>query len=229
MSRAVTRWLVPGVAVLSTALALALSGSFASADRPVAAPASTRARCVRYRCTILTADAKVQIFRARNRHPARELPYESSFARWLPTGRVTALGDRFEGRDLGASALSGRFVAAAIEGFAKEPPSSWTIHRLDASTGRAEVVSAVPPIQDQFGEGSPGVTDICVTSAGSIAWIVAPTAGVPGLWRVFELAPSSSVLQELASGPAIVRGSLACVPGHVYWLEGSVARGASIR
>jgi hypothetical protein len=224
----VTRWFLAG-AIPLVAITLTLSGSVASAQFPVASPAAARARCVRFRCTILTASAKVQIFRAQNRHLARELPYESSFARWLPTGRVTALGDRSDARRLGLFALSGRFVASAVEGFDKEPPSSWTIRRLDASTGRTEVVSVVPPIQNQFGEGSPGVTDICVTSAGSVAWIVAPTAGVPGLWHVFELAPGSSVLQELASGSAIAGGSLACVPGHVYWLEGSVARGAVIR
>jgi hypothetical protein len=220
------------VPLLGAALAFALSGSLASAQRPTAVQASARAGCVRYRCTILTANAKVQVFRARNRHPARELPYKSSFAGWLPTGRVTALGDHFEGSALGPLALSGRYVASAIEAFTKAPPYSWSIHRLNASTGRTEVVTAVPRVEDEFEEHeepSPGVTDICVTSAGSVAWIVAPTTVAPGLWRVFGLAPGSSVLQALASGPVIARGSLACVPGHVYWLEGSVARAAAIR
>src|SRR5437899_1436744 len=67
--------------------------------------------CVRYRCRTLAATAQIRVYQARNRPPARELPVLSSFARWLPTGRVTPLGDGVEVTSitqLRLLALSGR-------------------------------------------------------------------------------------------------------------------------
>jgi hypothetical protein len=215
-----------GLAVIGSAGA----GVMPALVAPALAGGPRRDVCVQYRCKTVAADVTVKVVQARNRHPAREATFEASFARWQPTGRVTAVGDSFfEGRALRRLALSGRFVAAAIEGFAKEPPSAWRVSRLDARTGKREVVSAVPPSENQFELHSPGVTDICVTPAGSITWIVAPTAGTPGVWRVVEIAAGSSALQVLASGATVERGSLACVSGHVYWTEGTVAKSAPIK
>jgi hypothetical protein len=206
------------------------TGIVPALQAPTAAGGARRDVCLQYRCKTLAADVTVNVFQAHNRHPAREPAYEASFVRWLPTGRVTAIGDSFfEGRALRRLALSGRFIAVAIEGFAREPPSAWRVSRLDARTGKREVVSAVPPTENQFELHSPGVTDICVTPAGSVAWIVAPTAGTPGVWWVLDIAAGSSELNVLASGPTVARGSLACVAGYVYWTEGAVAQKASIR
>jgi hypothetical protein len=171
----------------------------------------------------------VRVFQATNRHLARELKYISSFIEWRPKLRVTALGDNFEeGRLLGRLVVNGRFVAAAVKIFSKEPPYAWSIYRLNAATGRREVVKATPFGENQFVLHSPGVTDICVTPAGTVTWIVAPPAGEVALWRVYELPPESTTAKPLAASPTITRGSLACVAGHAYWLDNGVTGNAPI-
>jgi hypothetical protein len=187
--------------------------------------------CKRYRCSTLAADAFVKVFQARNRHLGREVLYQSSFVRWLPGGRVTALGDQFEpgGRVLTRLALTGRFVAAAIETASKAPPFSIHVYRVNAATGSKDVVPAVPAGEDEFGENARGVTDIVVTRAGTVAWLVGETVDMPGISRVFELPPGSRQPVVVGSGPVIVPGSLAAVPGHLYWSEGTLARGVAIK
>jgi hypothetical protein len=126
-------------------------------------------------------------------------------------------------------ALAGRFVAAAISTIAKEPPDSLFIYRVNAATGRRDAVNAAPARENEFGEHARGVTDITVTPAGTVAWIVGGTADMPSQSRVFEWPPGSKVPVVLASSPEIVPASLASRPGRLYWTEGEPARSASIK
>jgi hypothetical protein len=209
----------------------------------VSASAATRHKrpvCVVYRCKTIAADAQVRVYQATSRHPGRET-YESTYAQWLPTGRVRSLGDAagVEGASLISLDLSGRYVAYALGEAAERyqgDGSTWAVVRLNAQTGHRESVSL------SFGEKSRGVTDIAATPAGSIAWIEEgsfqnpmgpPLPGnesvlPPGSKAVFDLPPGSSVPQALAVSTAIIPKSLAAIPGHLYWTEGGAARSTSI-
>jgi hypothetical protein len=216
--------------------------------QPAPAAASTRHKrpvCVVYRCRTLSADVQVRVYQATSRHPGRE-SHESTYARWLPSSRVTALGDNgtvFEGAVLKGLAVSGRFVAYTL-GLAAEryQGTGFTegVERLNAQTGRRE---SIPPDGEKgggFGEKSPGVTDIVATPAGSIAWIddgsfqnpigpLSATSLLPlGSKAVLELPPSSKTPTALAVSSAIAPQSLAAIPGHLYWTEGGTARSTSI-
>jgi hypothetical protein len=205
--------------------------------------------CVRYKCRTLAATAQIRVFQATNKHPAREVPYLSSFARWLPSGRVTPLGDGLEqtqGVFLERLALAGRFVADASTSVGKETmyegQIGWSVSRLNVETGRQEharvpfTPSELDPNRRCNGfvpEGAPGVTDIAVTANGTVAWIVG--GSIDNNLRnlssrtVCELPPGSSVPLVVASDPSIRPKSLAAIPGHLYWIEGTTPRNAVIR
>jgi hypothetical protein len=234
-------------AYLLVTFALALCGWAAVLGLTDSASASVATRhkgpmCVVYRCTTLAADAQVRVYRATPRHPGREgYEYKSTFAQWLSTGRVTALGDAggFGGAALISLGLSGRYVAYALveEGDRyQETGSSWAVVRLNAQSGHHESESL------EFGPKSQGVTDIVATPAGSVAWIQEgsfqnpmgpPLPGEesvlpPGSKAVFYLPYRSNAPQALAVSPTIVPKSLAAIPGHLYWTEAGAARSASI-
>jgi hypothetical protein len=235
------------IAHLLVRFALALCGWAAvlGLTDGVSAFAATRHRrpvCVVYRCTTIAADAQVRVYRATRRHPGREgYEYESTFARWLSTGRVTALDDAggFGGATLISLGLSGRYVAYALveEGDRyQRTGSSWAVVRLNAQSGHHEFESL------SFGEKSQGVTDIVATPAGSIAWIEEGSFQNPmgpllpgdesllplGSKAVFYLPYRSNAPQALAVSLTIVPKSLAAIPGHLYWTEAGAARSASI-
>ena len=230
-------------------LALTLCGWVVVLGLAQAAPAVAarhkRPVCVVFRCRTLAADVQVRVYQATSRHPGRE-SHESTYARWLPSGRVTALGDNgtvVEGAVLKGLALSGRFVAYALGLAAERYPgggTTWGIERLNAQTGHRESILPDGEKGGGFGEKSPGVTDIVATLAGSIAWIddgsfqnpIGPLSSgslLPlGSKAVFELPPSSKTPTALAVSSMIAPQSLAAIPGHLYWTEGGTARSTSI-
>lgn len=184
--------------VMALALALALCGWGACFGvlRPGSAGAATehkRPVCVQYRCKTIAADAQVRVYQATSRHPGRET-HERTYAQWLPTGRVTALGDNgagFEGAVLGRLAVAGRFVAYALGLSAERYAGSgttWGVVRLNAQTGHRESVAPDGEKGGGFGEKSPGVTGVVATPAGSVAWVddgslpdpLPPPPGSPG-------------------------------------------------
>jgi hypothetical protein len=73
-------------------LAVLLAVALAWAASPAMARVLPRKLCSKYRCTTIAADSKVQVYKATSRHPGRET-YAATFARWLPNGRVTSLGE----------------------------------------------------------------------------------------------------------------------------------------
>jgi hypothetical protein len=201
-----------------------------------------RAVCVLFRCKTLLADTQVRVYQATSRHP-REEAHDSTFAEWVPTGHVTPLGDelRFEGPSLEGLALSGRFVAYALGLTAERYPgtgTTWAIGRLNVQTGRRERVPTDGEKGGGFGEKSPGVTDVAVTAAGTVAWIddgsfANPLPGTPnvlplGSRAVFELAPGSKMPTPLAVSATIEPKSLAAIPGRLYWTEGGAARSTPV-
>ncbi len=196
------------------------------------AVASRRPLCARYKCVTLMADAQLRVFQAHNRRSS-EGAFRSTFARSLPSGHMTALGDSAElgGTALEALALNGRFVAYALGGAERSPGAGRgeAVYRLDADSGR----------RTQFGCGggsertcgiaanAPGVTDIAATSAGSVAWIVDGARNSTQPFALFLLAAHAASATLLAASADISPHSLAAVSGHVYWLEGEEARQAS--
>jgi hypothetical protein len=184
--------------------------------------------CARYRCRALAADLQVNIFQAAARRPS-ELPYQSTFARWLPTGRLTALGDEINPPSVEITltqlALTGRFAAFATvlhAGTEAESSVGWSVYRLNVQTGRRDRLDAGGP-EDVFLPKAPGVTDVVVTAKGTAAWI----AGVntrPVTYKVFELAAGSKKRVLLANAATIEPKSLSAAPGHLYWTEGGAAR-----
>ena len=201
-----------------------------------------------YRCETIAATAQIRVYQARTRRPAREEAFQSSFARWLRTGRVTPLGDNVKTTtvlELKRLALSGRFVADAMETCGKNECGGWSISRVNAQTGRNEeatvstatselenpnqhCVGAVPP-------GAPGVTDLIVTAKGTVAWIIGGSIEGPtnlknlGSRTVCELPPRSKTPLVVASSPKIEPRALAANGGHLYWLEGGVARTTGVQ
>src|SRR5206468_8208611 len=95
----------------------------ATNDMAVATGKHRRPICVMYRCRTLAATAQVRVFQATNRHRGRERLFLSTFAKWLPSGRVTPLGDAVEEVRVTALrqvALAGRFVADVTTTSGKE-------------------------------------------------------------------------------------------------------------
>jgi hypothetical protein len=244
-SRQITRC----TALLVLCLLLMCTAGASVAPEVVAQPQRNRL-CVLRKCRTLAADSQVSIYQATNRHRNREVEYQSSFGRWIPSGRVTALGDycNFECVTLQKLALAGRFLFSAFtEGAERYPESGvgggWYLSLLNVQTGHREKVDPVGGKEGGFGKGSPGVTDVAVTPAGTAAWIIDgeyqnPTGpSLPGnegdlplgSKTVFELPPGSRTPVVLATSSTIDPTSLEAIPGHLYWIEGGVARTASIQ
>jgi hypothetical protein len=168
------------------------------------------------------------VFQATSRHTLAP-SYLSSFAEWHPSGRVTPLGDYVASVSLGPFAVAGRFLGYSLEEGSKEGPSIWIVRRVDVATGRGE---SQPPEGNEEGEFEPpntGVTDMVVTAAGTVAWIVHGEIAHPSLYRVLELPAGSKTPVVLASATNIAPKSLAATPGYLYWTEGGVPRSASIK
>jgi hypothetical protein len=224
-------------AAVATCLALGWPGPVSARHR--------RPLCVVYRCKTLAATAQIRVYRATNRHPAVEVPFRSSFVRWLPTGRVTPLGDNVGATEilkLKLLALARRFVADATESCGREGCVS-SVARLNAATGRNEraTPSSSPgelanPNQHCVGgppEG-PGITDIGVTPKGTVAWIMGGSIEFPSNRNnlnsriLCELPPRARTPVVVANSPTIEPRSLAVIPGRLYWLEGGTPRASSI-
>jgi hypothetical protein len=217
--------------VCGSACLLAVASGLVVCTHAVAAGKHGRALCAVHRCRTLAADPNVSVFQATVRRPL-EQPYRSSFARWLPTGRVTALGDEIIGGTSTAKlellAVAERFAAYAIRDVGGvESYVSWKVYRLNVQTGRRDAVRASSRL-DTFNLQTPGVTDVVVTPTGTAAWIVGGAQDTPSTYQVFMLLPGSKSPALLASATTIEPKSLAGIPGHLYWTEAGTARSVPI-
>lgn len=196
--------------------------------------------CRVHRCRTLAANVQVRIFRATARHPANE-EYESTFAHWLPSGRVTALGDetRLEGPTLHQVAVAGRYVSYVLEVEEERYPGTGfreVVARMNVQTGRINAIDATGRDRSRFFRDSPGVTDVVVTRAGSIAWIISgrfadPTHNTPppgltpnGSKALYLIPARSTTPRLLAFSPGIDPRFLVARRGHIVWRDAGIAQ-----
>lgn len=227
------RRLVTGAAILGASVGTCVFGTAAAPAAAASRSAHHGPSCAHYKCVTLAADAQVRIFQARNRRDS-EGTFRSTFARWLSSGRITALGDHAEvgGTALEALAVNGRFVAYALGGSERSPGAGRgeAVYRLDAGSGRRTQVGCGGSERTcAIAAKAPGVTDVATTSAGSVAWIVGGLQESTQPFAVFVLPAGSATATQLAASAAVVPHSLAAVSGHVYWMEGEAARQALAR
>jgi hypothetical protein len=189
--------------------------------------------CRHYRCVTVAADAHIRVFERRLKSRSAENG-PVTVAQWLANGRLTALGDSYElgGGELGPLAVSGEWVAYALNGEERYMNGhSVNVVRLNARTGGRLVAACAPETvkagcTETVPRGGAGVTDVVVTSAGTVGWIVAGTASAP--YALMELAPKARRPTLLASSTAIAPGSLAAIAGHLCWVEGGAPRTLSV-
>jgi hypothetical protein len=204
------------------------------------ARATSRARriCAKYECETFAKSPEVRVFRVVPRRGQTYSEY-ADYAEWLPTERLTLIGRGAEvdvkrsRPDVVVAGDMGAYVVS--EGVNKNPNgvvgASLDVGRVDARTGVIVALSATGEEDNEFGVGSPGVTDLRVTPAGSVAWIIAgkfrdPDAPmqVAESTAVFALSAGVKESRLLSYSSLVERGSLAEIPGHIYWLEGGTAR-----
>ena len=193
--------------------------------------ASSESRiCSAYRCATVVAGTEVRVFKATARRE-QQTPSSIIFAQWLPTGRLTTLGNSNAGEGtVSRFAVAGRFLAYAQETVEEDEPDGFaeTAILLNAQTGRARTM----PVTG-FEERSRGVVQVVLTAAGSLAWMIEgvfsnPMAGtstgpLPGR-AVYALQAGAKQPALLAYSENIVPKSLAATSGHIYWLETSGPR-----
>jgi hypothetical protein len=217
---------VIGALLAAVAVLVLAAGSVASASR-----GSGSRLCVVHKCRVLLETTKLSVFRATTRNLGRE-EFESTFVRWRSTGKRTALGDYVMAEDfagVGRLASSGSFLVYGLQSGGSQPGTISRICRLNAASGRRECFALTPGGEhSKYPSKSGGIRAVAVTPSGSIAWIVGGSWKTPTILHVVELVAGSRTSSVLASGPAIDPSSLAGVPGHLYWSEGTTARQAVI-
>lgn len=193
------------------------------------------------RCVTLEANARVRVFyRRRGKYAVGP-----RYARWLGSSRVTALADpdRLGKVSTCRPCLAGDYVAyPLVEG----PPGPGEVEefvvRLNVRTGSRTVIGADGPGGKLYrAENSgplPKATDMAVTPAGTVAWIIEgsyrnPSGGeetLPeGSKTVFELPAGANTPIVLATRSEIEPKSLAISSGYIYWSEAGAARAVSAR
>jgi hypothetical protein len=179
-----------------------------------------RALCERFSCRTLARDRTVLVYQLGNRHPDHELLVQRSYARFLPTGRQTALGDSVEGATLRRSAVAGRYVAYALSATFDVPRGTiWEIGRLKASSGRREIVSAEPGEEGRRSLPKPAITVLALAPTGAVAWIIAGPDSEKGDYRVFGLPAGARRATLLAKGSDVAPKSLEVSGNRFYWIQ----------
>jgi hypothetical protein len=232
--------------------ALAFAGAPPSG---VLAKTAARALCTKYRCRTVTADADARVLRARRVDREGIIRYSGTFVQWLPHERLTPLGDQYTPDHVQSAfmlerpALSGRFLAyvLVLSGKYNGEGAIWTIDRVDAEKGRKEEArgsrlggepggTVTTPCDGGLAQGSPGVTDLTVSSSGAVAWIIgaAPnrfpssTSATGSTYTVCALPAGSRTPQVLAGTKTTAPGSLAIAGELVYWSESGSPRAARV-
>lgn len=193
-----------------------------------------------YACRTILANSRVRVYQVTPKPPREPVSYEKTYALWLPTHRVTPLGDQrvegFHEPEAQRIALAGEYVGYALTGSAvfreeSDEGLTWQVWRLDARTGRAEKVArkykcVAADLSESW--NAPGVTRLLLTSHGAMAWIFGSYYQFPANYRVCELRPSTSSPILLASSQTTDPRSLAIASGRISWLEGGSRRTAPL-
>lgn len=180
--------------------------------------------CSVWRCRTLAASARIRVFQTRKRYPLQETN-EAVFAEWLPTGRLTELTDGgIFSQVVGPFTIAGHFLAYPQSETTEEPETDETAALVNAKTGHVRTM----PATDFRGE-SPGVVQVALTPAGSLAWMIEgvftnPARELAEGREIEALSAGAKQPVVLAYSENIVPMSLAATPGHIYWLETSGPR-----
>jgi hypothetical protein len=208
---------------------LALLGAVACSAAPVARAERRVQLCARYRCRTLARNRQVTVIRATSRHRASEVLRQRSYAELQPRGRPQPLGDSEEGPILWRVAVGGAYVAYSLSFTrATDPTTTWKVGRLNALSGRREIIDAELGEEGPRYLPSPGITALIVTPSGLIAWILAGPRSDERDYRVFEVAPTSKLPTLLAEGSDIDPRSLAAAGRYVYWTQGQSPMSARV-
>jgi hypothetical protein len=184
---------------------------------------SLKTICASHSCRTLVASAQARVVQAINRHG-----YDIVWGEWLPTRYLSEID--FPGEEpITALALAGRFFAYATHAGGGGSPSV-SVNVLDLRGGPA---GGGWTAADDIESGSRGVTDLALTPSGTVAWLMEgrfldPAAVEEGPHpfsrALFAVPAGKSEPIFLTDGTSISPGSLAAVPGHVYWTEDGIAR-----
>lgn len=195
--------------------------------------------CKVHRCTTVAASATVRVFEASEREPkcCGALDYRADFARWLPNGKVTEIANGsnrgFErSPHVEEAKIAGEYVAYRIEGVVEDrydaPALPEKVNRVNTRTGQR----TTDPTVSVGCEGHN--LDFAVNPRGTVAWSFADLCysgdgtgavlpgGNVGEATIDVLVGSATTTMTLAHGPTVNQGSLALVPGHLYWLEAGI-------
>jgi hypothetical protein len=182
---------------------------------------SVRQICARRVCRTLAADRNVRVFRVTDRHG-----YDIVYGEWLPTRQVRLITvPRSE--PMTAMKLVGSKFAYA--------------ERYDAGTAVLVYESDLRPHgpdaswrgAEDLERGSRGVTQLSLTSSGSVAWLIEgrfidpddiEEGPHPESRAIFVAPELRGEPVFLAYGSDIATRSLAMAHGHVYWTQSGVRR-----
>jgi hypothetical protein len=193
-----------------------------------------------YLCHTTLSRRHVRVYQVVPRPPREPVNYDETYALWLPSHRVTALGDKVEEGNtepgLARISLGGEYVAYALTGssvFREESAEglTWQIWRLNVKTGRDEKVRREHKcVAADLSEGwdAPGVSDLLVTPQGTMAWMFGSYNTFPTSYRVCVTPPGTTSPLLLASSPAIAPKSLAIAAGRLSWVENGETRSAPL-
>lgn len=189
----------------------------------VAVAAGKPSLCSRRICQTLAVNKKVEVFKARVRHPAHEIEFEESFARLRGGGRLLRLGDEKPGADTGIRlrtlALAGNTVGYTLVVEGGRSPALWRVYRLNVKSGKRERVAAGPERETLFDDFHAGVAEIVATPAGSLAWSVSGASTAPAERAVMEWPAAAPAPAVAAKSTTLELASLAVTPGHLYWSD----------
>ncbi len=227
--RAIRVWMLSGAAVAL----LLLAASHAQAAR-----LSEEHICKVHHCTTVAASATVRVFEANEREPkcCGALDYRADFALWLPTGKVTEIANGSNhgfGRSpyVEEAKIAGDYVAYSINGLVEDrydaPELPEKVNRVNARTGQRTTDPTVRV-------GCEGHNlDFAVNARGTVAWSYGDLCfsgeGTSVMYgsnsgeATVDMVPGNSTTTiMLAHGPTVNQGSLALVPGHLYWLQAGI-------
>jgi hypothetical protein len=218
-----------------TALPLLLSAALACAASAAATPRRARQLCRTGHCHTIEESREARLFRV-TLMPRGYVSYNVVYGEDRRTGRVTTvLGGEVEAQpEIELPVINGTYAAAVLvrSGKYNEEGALVSIERVDLRTGRREITArpTSAPSEGRCDGGSPykapGITDLLVTSKGTVAWIIGgiydSVTQHPDLRnsRVCLLAPAARTPTVLAAGDTIDARSLAATPERLYWSEG---------
>jgi hypothetical protein len=171
--------------------------------------------CAVHRCRTLAGNKYVRVFRATDRHG-----YDIVFGEWRPTRRLIEL--EFGRTPITAIRLAGEVFAYAVSN--RHEAASTMVYLVRMRRGEEAGWLAADDIE----VGSRGITDLALTTSGTVAWMMEgrfqdpadPKNGPHPFSRAVFVVPAH---QDgpifLAYGTGIEPGSLVAAPARMYWFQ----------